>query len=191
MRRLAAPCLALVVALAACADPPSPATAPEEISVSLRMGGGNASTHMTGDAEVPPRETPAQGQAVFRVNADETAIEYSLNVANIDNVIMAHIHLGPPTCQCPIAVWLTDGPPPFASGGGPFDGRLADGTITAADLTGPMAGKTIAEFVAEMRAGNTYVNVHTNDGVAPTNTGPGDFPGGEVRGQIARGSLFQ
>jgi len=35
-----------------------------------------------------------------------------------------------------------------------------------------------------MRAGNTYVNVHTNDGVAPTNTGPGDFPGGEIRGQI-------
>jgi hypothetical protein len=26
--------------------------------------------------------------------------------------------------------------------------------------------------------------VHTNDGVAPTNTGPGDFPGGEIRGQI-------
>jgi hypothetical protein len=26
--------------------------------------------------------------------------------------------------------------------------------------------------------------VHTNDGVAPTNTGPGDFPGGEIRGQV-------
>jgi hypothetical protein len=26
--------------------------------------------------------------------------------------------------------------------------------------------------------------VHTNDGVAPANTGPGDFPGGEIRGQI-------
>jgi Zn-finger nucleic acid-binding protein len=36
----------------------------------------------------------------------------------------------------------------------------------------------------EMRAGNTYVNVHTSDGVAPINTGPGDFPGGEIRGQI-------
>jgi hypothetical protein len=35
-----------------------------------------------------------------------------------------------------------------------------------------------------MQSGNTYVNVHTNDGVAPTNTGPGDFPGGEIRGQI-------
>src|SRR5262249_21762909 len=34
------------------------------------------------------------------------------------------------------------------------------------------------------RGGNTYVNVHTNDGVPPANTGPGDFPGGEIRGQI-------
>jgi hypothetical protein len=35
-----------------------------------------------------------------------------------------------------------------------------------------------------MLAGNAYVNVHTNDGVDPTNTGAGDFPGGEIRGQI-------
>jgi hypothetical protein len=26
--------------------------------------------------------------------------------------------------------------------------------------------------------------VHTNDGVAPPDTGPGDFPGGEIRGQV-------
>jgi hypothetical protein len=35
-----------------------------------------------------------------------------------------------------------------------------------------------------MESGGAYVNIHTNDGVAPTNTGPGDFPGGEIRGQI-------
>jgi hypothetical protein len=35
-----------------------------------------------------------------------------------------------------------------------------------------------------MRAGLTYVNVHTNDGVGAVNTGPGDFPGGEIRGQL-------
>jgi hypothetical protein len=33
-------------------------------------------------------------------------------------------------------------------------------------------------------SGNAYVNVHTNDGVARPNTGPGAFPGGEIRGQI-------
>jgi hypothetical protein len=187
MRRLASLCL---VGLAACADPSSRATAPEELSVSLRMGGGNAAIHLTGAGEVPARDTPAQGQATFRVNDDLTAIEYKLNAANIDNVIMAHIHIGPATCNCPIGVWLTEGPPPFPSGGGPFDGRLAEGTITAADLVGPLAGKTVADLVAEIRSGNAYVNVHTNDGVNPTNTGPGDFPGGEIRGQLGVGSLF-
>jgi hypothetical protein len=38
-----------------------------------------------------------------------------------------------------------------------------------------------------MRNGWAYVNVHTNDGIAPTNTGPGDFPGGEIRGQLEHG----
>ena len=42
----------------------------------------------------------------------------------------------------------------------------------------------LASVLAAIESGNTYVNVHTNDGVAPPNTGPGDFPGGEIRGQI-------
>ena len=52
---------------------------------------------------------------------------------------------------------------------------------------GPLAGQPLAELVDQMRAGNAYINVHTNDGVAPINTGPGDFPGGEIRGQIGAG----
>jgi hypothetical protein len=35
-----------------------------------------------------------------------------------------------------------------------------------------------------MGSGAAYVNVHTSDGVEPPNTGPGDFPGGEIRGQV-------
>jgi hypothetical protein len=41
------------------------------------------------------------------------------------------------------------------------------------------------EDVAElMDTGQAYVNVHTNDGVGAPNSGPGDFPGGEIRGDI-------
>jgi hypothetical protein len=36
----------------------------------------------------------------------------------------------------------------------------------------------------QIGSGATYVNVHTNDGVPPPDTGPEDFPGGEIRGQI-------
>jgi hypothetical protein len=61
---------------------------------------------------------------------------------------------------------------------------VAEGTITADDFIGPLAGLTMADLVDEILAANAYVNVHTSDGVDPPNTGPGDFPGGEVRGQI-------
>ena len=56
--------------------------------------------------------------------------------------------------------------------------------ITEANLAGPLAGKPLADLVALLQSGNAYVNVHTNDGVDPANTGPGDFPGGEIRGNF-------
>jgi hypothetical protein len=96
-------------------------------------------------------------------------------------VVQSHIHIGAAGTNGPISVFLYG---PVPAGGGRVNGVLAQGTITAADFIGPLAGLTMADLIAAMQAGNAYVNVHTNDGVAPTNTGPGDFPGGEVRGQI-------
>ena len=96
-------------------------------------------------------------------------------------VVQAHIHLGPAGQNGPVTAFLFG---PVPAGGGRVNGEIARGTITASDLIGPLAGMTLDDLLAEMVAGNAYVNVHTNDGVAPTNTGPGDFPGGEVRGQI-------
>ena len=57
-------------------------------------------------------------------------------------------------------------------------------SITAGNLVGPLAGQPLSALVDAIEAGNAYVNVHTNDGVPPTNTGPGDFPAGEIRGQL-------
>jgi hypothetical protein len=42
----------------------------------------------------------------------------------------------------------------------------------------------MSDLLAAIAAGDAYVNVHTNDGIPPTGTGPGDLPGGEVRGQV-------
>jgi hypothetical protein len=66
---------------------------------------------------------------------------------------------------------------------GPQNGLLSSGVATAANLVGSLAGQPLSALVANMDAGLTYTNVHTNNGIAPTNQGPGDFPGGEVRGQ--------
>ena len=143
-------------------------------------------THAKGDEEVPPRATLAQGQVQFRLSDDGTELHYKLIAANIENVFQAHIHLGAPGTNGPIVVWLfpSTAPVPGPLGAGRTDGVLAEGTITAADLVNNLAGHPLSDLVDAIRAGNTYINIHTNDGMAPINTGPGDFPGGEVRGQL-------
>lgn len=137
---------------------------------------------LSGAEEVPPRDTPATGVATFQLSEDGTALSYSVNVTKIENVFAAHIHCGAKRVNGPVGVTLFMGTP----GGGAINGTLAKGTITAPDPGNGCGWADLATVVAAMNSGNTYVNVHTNDGVAPTNTGPGDFPAGEIRGQITR-----
>jgi hypothetical protein len=141
---------------------------------------GNFSAHLTGEEEVPVRDTLAQGQASFQRTRDGAALGFKLNVANIDNVFAAHIHCGAVGVNGPVGVTLFMGTP----GGGTVNGLLASGTITAPDAGNGCGWTDLAAVLAAIKSGNTYVNVHTNDGVDPANTGPGDFPGGEIRGQI-------
>lgn len=141
----------------------------------------NWSDHLTGAEEVPVRETPAQGQAIFHLADDGQSIDFKLIATNIDNVRQAHIHIGPAGINGPVVVFLYG---LVAPGGGRETGLLSRGTFTAADFVGPLAGQPFSALVDAMRAGNAYVNVHTDNGVAPPNEGPGDFPGGEIRAQI-------
>lgn len=141
----------------------------------------NFATHLTGAEEVPARDTPAQGQAKLQLARDGDSLLCKLNAANIENVVAAHIHVGPPGANGPAVAFLYGNAP---AGGGRTDGRLSTRRVTADDLVGPLAGGTMDDLMDEIRSGNAYVNVHTNDGVAPANTGPGDFPGGEIRGQL-------
>jgi CHRD domain len=122
----------------------------------------------------------AVGVATFKLRDDGTALAFKLNVANLDNAVAAHIHCGAVGVNGPVGVTLFMGSP----AGGRVNGTLAQGTITTPDA-GNLCGWTdLAAVLAAMGSGATYVNVHTNDGVPPTDTGPGDFPGGEIRGQI-------
>jgi hypothetical protein len=141
----------------------------------------NFVAHLSGSGEVPANASLGQGQAFFQLSADGTTLSYRLNVANIDNVVASHIHVAPAGVNGPVVAFLFG---PAAPGGGRFDGVLAEGTITAANLVGPLAGQPLSALLDAMAAGNTYVNVHTNDGIAPAGTGPGDLPAGEIRGQI-------
>jgi hypothetical protein len=158
----------------------------------------NLGTHLSGEEEVfspaaagdpTPADSRAQGQAIFRISADEATVDFRLIAANIENVTMAHIHCGRPGANGPISIWLhpvigtTGAPSP--GGLGRQSGVLASGTFSPAGVVCPeLAVGADMPLLDAMRAGLTYVNVHTSDGVEPPNTGPGDFPGGEIRGQV-------
>lgn len=94
-------------------------------------------------------------------------------MADIDNVSMVHIHIGPAGQEGPVAVWLYPSQPPAMVKKGKFTGVLARGTITAARLMGPLKSKAIADLVDDIKAGDACVNVHTTA-----------HPAGEIRGQI-------
>jgi hypothetical protein len=129
--------------------------------------------HLSGANEVPAVETNASGQAIFKLSKDGTELSYKLIVANIEDVMQAHIHVAPAGENGAVVAWLyPSGPPPVLIPG-VSQGVLATGTITAASLVGPLAGQPLSALLDAMKAGNTYTNVHTTAN-----------PGGEIRGQI-------
>ena len=144
------------------------------------VAGDNFVATLSGGQEVPARDTQAVGVATFKLSEDGTTLRFKLNVANLDNAFAAHIHCGAVGVNGPVGVTLFMGVP----AGGTVNGTLAEGTITAPDPGNGCDWTDLAAVLAAMGSGDTYVNVHTNDGVAPPNTGPGDFPGGEIRGQV-------
>lgn len=136
------------------------------------QGSGFQAT-LSGSEAVPPLDTPAHGTATFVLNQSGDSLSYTLSVTDIESVTMAHVHIGPPGKEGPVALWLYPSKPPAVTKEGKFSGTLSQGTITAADLAGPLKGKTIADLVSAIKDGNAYVNVHTTA-----------HPGGEIRGQI-------
>jgi CHRD domain len=140
--------------------------------------GTSFSATLSGANEVPPVPSSATGNASFSVSGGQ--ITYTINVTNLQNAVVSHIHVAPPGENGPIRVNLcgTGAPLPACVSG---TGVLATGSNGTVIGSPPM---TFDELVAEMQAGNTYINVHTDDGVGQPNTGPGDMASGEIRGQI-------
>lgn len=163
-------------ALAGCvADTPTAVhdLQPGEILLSRQAVVKHYHATMSGGEEVPANSSRARGTTQFKLSADGESLTYRLQVANIQNVLMAHIHLAPAGSNGGIVVWLYPDRPPPSLIAGRSSGILAEGTITAADLINALAGMTIADLIAHFESGNAYVNVHTSQ-----------FPPGEIRGQI-------
>src|SRR5262245_5461379 len=86
----------------------------------------NFVAHLSGDEEVPVRDTLAQGQAIFHLSQDGSEVAYQLIVANIENVVVAHIHCAAPGINGPVRVFLFG---PVAPDGGRTDGVLAEASF--------------------------------------------------------------
>ncbi|MGA7141061.1 MAG: CHRD domain-containing protein [Nitrososphaeraceae archaeon] len=125
-------------------------------------------TSLTGDQEVPPSGSAAKGSAWFKPNND--SMWYIIDVTGLDTVMEAHMHIGKSGQNGdPVVMLFHSGPT------GPLNGTLIQGSFSAAELYGPMSGKTISYLLDKMNKGGAYVNIHT-----------GSFPNGEIRGQISR-----
>ncbi len=127
--------------------------------------------NLSGQEQAPPIDTPAK--ASFVLSGSGKSLRYTLSVTDVENATMAHIHIGHAGEEGPIAVWLYPSNPSPVVRKGKFTGVLAQGTITAANLMGPLQGKTLEDLVRDIKAGDAYVNVHTTA-----------HPGGEIRGQL-------
>lgn len=123
-------------------------------------------------SEVPPVASSGTGLALFGFDPGLTKLRVVLVVANIRQVTVAHIHLGRPGQNGPIVLFLHG---PSAPKDITAPTVLTNATFTAANLTGPLAGRPLSVLAQQMITGNTYANVHT---VA--------HPDGEIRGPIVR-----
>jgi len=169
-RLLAAVLLAVAIsggALSVAAQTPTPTTLPLSPTPAYVAA-------MVGCQEIPPVSTSAQGIAVFQPSPDGSTLNYAVWVFDITNVDEAHIHIAPRGQAGPIGVWLYPSPatqqPKVITGR--FDGLLAQGTITSANLVGPLAGMTVSNLIQQLQSGNAYANVHTVQNPAGEIAGP-------------------
>jgi hypothetical protein len=142
----------------------------------------NAKASLDGYQENPSISTTGTGTLDLQINDAAQIISYTLQYANLegvaphvtDGVVTAsHIHVAAPGVNGGVSAFL-------CGGGGkpscPLSGTVT-GTIVAADVIGPagqgVESESFAELVRAIRAGFTYVNVHTTR-----------WTGGEIRGQI-------
>lgn len=140
-----------------------------------------------GYEEVPSVSTTATGDFEAKISRDGSRIDWELHYEDLEGAVQqAHIHFGQKGVNGGISVFLCTnlGNGPAGIQACPPAPATISGTILAADVSpnipATAAARTqgintgeIAELVKAIRAGATYVNVHSTT-----------WPGGEIRSQI-------
>ena len=121
---------------------------------------------MNGAAEVPRSDSSATGSARFTVSSNGRKIRYQLRARGLSGAPQAaHLHLGAPGEAGPVLISIAT--QQFS--------LPRRGTLTARQFTAVDSVDTFRKAVRAVRAGRTYVNIHT-----------AMYPGGEIRGQVRR-----
>ena len=153
-------------------------------SAHAQRGVSNVSAGLEPSQEVPAVSSPARGSFEARIDDVAQMVEYTLTYEGLQaDVRMSHIHIAQKNVNGGIMVWLcgtATNPGPAGTQVCPQSGTVT-GVITPSDVgavtTQGIAPGEFGEFVAAIRAGLAYVNVHT-----------AQSPGGEIRGQLGPGS---
>jgi hypothetical protein len=122
---------------------------------------------LTGKKEVPPVETTAEAVINFKTKPD--MLTWKMNVTGLSNVTGLHIRQGATGQNGDVIVDLLK----VSKDSKTPKGMFMRGNVTAANLQGPLQGKTLEDLKAAMGTGNAFVNLHTTD-----------HPDGLIRGQL-------
>jgi hypothetical protein len=135
---------------------------------------------LVGYNEVPTLSSAASGSFKAVIDEDAGTITYELKYQGLPTVTQSHLHFGRKAISGPVVVFLCSnlGNGPAGTQACPPGEATLTGTIQMADILGGAAAQGLAagefaEFLAAVRSGSTYANVHS--------TG---FPAGEIRGQV-------
>jgi CHRD domain len=157
------------------------------VTLAFSDGFKNIKEFLIGYEEVPAVSTTGNGEFRARINRDETEIAYTLSYSALEgDVQQAHIHIGNVGVNGGITVFLCTnlGNGPAGTQPCPAAPATITGVIRAADVSPNIPATAAAriqgldtgefdELLAAIRAGATYVNVHSTR-----------WPGGEIRSQI-------
>lgn len=146
------------------------------------LADSDLSTRLKGFHEVPAVSSAATGRFKASIDKASQTIRYELSYSGLEgDVRQSHIHLGQRGVNGGITLWLCQttvnpSPTPSTTPVCPQSGTVT-GVLSSADVFGPNAQgigtSEIGEVLAAIRAGVTYVNVHS-----------ARFPSGEIRGQL-------
>jgi Cu/Zn superoxide dismutase len=127
----------------------------------------NFSATLSAANEVPANTSTATGSATFALSG--TTVTYTVTYSGLSGApIASHIHVGATGASGGVVVPFTI--PTGATASGSFTGSFTQADIKP--MTSPVIVNTLDDLLVQMRAGNTYTNIHTQA-----------HTGGEIRGQ--------